>query len=67
MRLISEVVVFPHIPENAEDYQVGAGKCSGKMKCKVGRYEWEFSNIGAYRFRDIKCGPWTAWKCCEGS
>lgn len=65
LKLIELIVVFPHIPAVAEEYAIGQDKCSGLLKLRKGRYEWEFSDVGAFRFRDIECGPWSQWRSTE--
>ena len=58
LRKMGGTAVFPAVPKSAEGF-----KWNGKnLMFTVKGFEYEYSNIGVYRFRDIKFGPWTIWK-----
>lgn len=53
--------VFPKVSNNTKFYQIKESNGSETVKFVAGRYEYEYNDIGVYRFRDLYCGPWTKW------
>ena len=58
--------LIPHLPYSAKNFMVATTICGAVIKFTANIYEWELDvGIGMKRFRDMRFGPWTAWRSIE--